>query len=79
MMTSPNFRKTTSELGVLLRHWRDVRGKSQLDLSLDTGAEASSMDDGVVGAGKASLLNASLLEGRGAQYQEEAAPLCRNV
>ncbi len=36
-MTSPNFRKTTSELGVLLRHWRDVRGKSQLDLSLDTG------------------------------------------
>lgn len=26
-----------SELGVLLRHWRDARGKSQLDLSLDTG------------------------------------------
>jgi transcriptional regulator with XRE-family HTH domain len=26
-----------SELGVLLRHWRDVRGRSQLDLSLDTG------------------------------------------
>jgi transcriptional regulator with XRE-family HTH domain len=25
------------ELGVLLRHWRDVRSKSQLDLSLDTG------------------------------------------
>jgi transcriptional regulator with XRE-family HTH domain len=36
-MKSPNLRKTTSELGVLLRHWRDVRGKSQLDLSLDTG------------------------------------------
>src|ERR1700712_837637 len=26
-----------SELGVLLRHWRSARGKSQLDLSLDTG------------------------------------------
>lgn len=25
-----------SELGALLRHWRGVRGKSQLDLSLDT-------------------------------------------
>jgi len=37
LMKSPNLRKTTSELGVLLRHWRDVRGKSQLDLSLDTG------------------------------------------
>ena len=27
----------TPDLGVLLRHWRDVRGRSQLDLSLDTG------------------------------------------
>ena len=26
-----------SELGVLLRHWRDRRGRSQLDLSMDTG------------------------------------------
>ena len=26
-----------TELGVLLRHWRDLRGRSQLDLSLDTG------------------------------------------
>lgn len=25
------------KLGVLLRHWRDVRGKSQLELSFDTG------------------------------------------
>jgi transcriptional regulator with XRE-family HTH domain len=30
-------KKKTSEVGVLLRQWRDVRGKSQLDLSLDTG------------------------------------------
>jgi transcriptional regulator with XRE-family HTH domain len=29
--------KTANELGVLLRHWRDLRGKSQFDLSLDTG------------------------------------------
>src|ERR1700691_358749 len=36
-MKSTELRKTNSELGVLLRHWRDVRGKSQLDLSLDTG------------------------------------------
>lgn len=27
----------TGELGVLLRHWRDLRGRSQFDLSLDTG------------------------------------------
>ena len=27
----------TPNLGVLLRHWRDLRGRSQLDLSLDTG------------------------------------------
>ena len=26
-----------TELGRLLRHWRDLRGQSQLDLSLDTG------------------------------------------
>lgn len=25
------------DLGRLLRHWRDIRGKSQIDLSLDTG------------------------------------------
>jgi transcriptional regulator with XRE-family HTH domain len=36
-MKSPDPAKSPSELGVLLRHWRNVRGKSQLDLSLDTG------------------------------------------
>ncbi len=30
-------RLPTSELGVLLRHWRDTRGRSQIALSLDTG------------------------------------------
>ena len=36
-MNSAHPKKTTGELGVLLRHWRDVRGKSQFDLSLETG------------------------------------------
>src|SRR5579863_419973 len=29
--------KTASPAGVLLRQWRDVRGKTQLDLSFDAG------------------------------------------
>src|SRR5882762_2206706 len=39
LMNSSNLktRLPSNELGVLLRHWRDVRGRSQLDLSLDTG------------------------------------------
>jgi transcriptional regulator with XRE-family HTH domain len=38
-MNSSHPRKSpaANELGLLLRHWRDVRGKSQLDLSLDAG------------------------------------------
>ena len=32
-----NAKLPANELGVLLRHWRDMRGKSQFDLSLDTG------------------------------------------
>ena len=37
MMKSSNPKmKPANELGALLRHWRDVRGKSQFDLSLDT-------------------------------------------
>ncbi|MFC5583185.1 helix-turn-helix domain-containing protein [Rhodanobacter terrae] len=34
---SPNPRASSSELGELLRFWRDVRGVSQLDLSLEAG------------------------------------------
>ena len=30
-------RQQAGELGELLRYWRDARGKSQLDLSLDCG------------------------------------------
>src|SRR3984893_2253435 len=38
-MTSSNLnaKLPASELGALLRHWRDIRGRSQFDLSLDTG------------------------------------------
>jgi transcriptional regulator with XRE-family HTH domain len=35
--SSANEKTSRSELGVLLRHWRDARGKSQLDVSNDTG------------------------------------------
>jgi transcriptional regulator with XRE-family HTH domain len=33
----PGKSSASSELRLLLRHWRDVRGKSQFDLSLDAG------------------------------------------
>ncbi|QCP54743.1 helix-turn-helix transcriptional regulator [Trinickia violacea] len=33
----PDTHAMSSDLGALLRHWRDVRGTSQLDLSLDAG------------------------------------------
>jgi len=38
-MIASNLRKSPSanELGLLLRHWRDLRGRSQFDLSLDAG------------------------------------------
>jgi transcriptional regulator with XRE-family HTH domain len=37
-MKSPNLKTSTiNELGALLRHWRDLRGRSQFDLSLDSG------------------------------------------
>jgi transcriptional regulator with XRE-family HTH domain len=35
--TSITTKAPATELGILLRHWRDMRGKSQLELSLDTG------------------------------------------
>lgn len=33
----PGTQASSSDLGALLRHWRDLRGTSQLDLSLDAG------------------------------------------
>ena len=36
-LTSQNRASRAHELGVLLRYWRNLRGKSQLDLSLDSG------------------------------------------
>jgi transcriptional regulator with XRE-family HTH domain len=35
--TKLNSQSAAAELGAQLRHWRDLRGKSQIDLSLDTG------------------------------------------
>lgn len=35
--TSITTKAPATELGILLRYWRDMRGKSQLELSLDTG------------------------------------------
>ena len=35
--TTTDTRSPASDLGALMRHWRDVRGTSQLDLSLDAG------------------------------------------
>jgi transcriptional regulator with XRE-family HTH domain len=32
-----NTSRVPNELGALLRHWRDMRGKSQIELSMDTG------------------------------------------
>ena len=37
LMTSTTRGARANELGVLLRHWRDLRRRSQLDLSLDAG------------------------------------------
>jgi transcriptional regulator with XRE-family HTH domain len=36
-LSNQNVTMPGTELGMLLRHWRDMRGRSQLDLSLDTG------------------------------------------
>jgi len=35
--SKPNTSRVPNELGALLRHWRDVRGRSQIELSMDTG------------------------------------------
>lgn len=36
-MQNTTVKRQGGEVGALLRHWREVRGKSQFDLSLDTG------------------------------------------
>lgn len=35
--SKPNTSRAPNELGALLRHWRDMRGRSQIELSMDTG------------------------------------------
>jgi transcriptional regulator with XRE-family HTH domain len=52
-------RAKTNELGALLRHWRKVRGKSQLDLSLDTGVsqkQISFVESGRSAPGRQTLM-----------------------
>ena len=55
----PTAKPAANELGVLLRHWRDLRGKSQFDLSLDTGVSQrhiSFIESGRSAAGRQTLL-----------------------
>ena len=60
-MSSPKpiAKPAANELGVLLRHWRDLRGKSQFDLSLDTGVSQrhiSFIESGRSAPGRQTLL-----------------------
>src|SRR5580692_9664704 len=55
-----NAKPPASELGALLRHWRDVRGKSQFDLSLDAGLsqrQISFIESGRSAPGRQTLLD----------------------
>jgi transcriptional regulator with XRE-family HTH domain len=55
----PTAKPAANELGVLLRHWRDLRGKSQFDLSLDTGVSQrhiSFIESGRSAPGRQTLL-----------------------
>lgn len=50
----------SGKLGVLLQHWRDVRGKSQMDVSLDTGVSQrhlSFIESGRSAPSRQTLLN----------------------
>src|SRR5882757_9017477 len=58
-VTSPDPKTPTSELGYLLRYWRDVRGVSQLDLSLEAGVsqrQISFIESGRSVPGRVTLL-----------------------
>ncbi|HEX9471982.1 MAG TPA: helix-turn-helix transcriptional regulator [Bradyrhizobium sp.] len=55
-----NAKLPASELGVLLRHWRDMRGRSQFDLSLDAGVsqrQISFIESGRSVPGRPTLLD----------------------
>jgi transcriptional regulator with XRE-family HTH domain len=55
----PTAKPAANELGVLLRHWRDLRGKGQFDLSLDTGVSQrhiSFIESGRSAPGRQTLL-----------------------
>ncbi|MFC3651074.1 helix-turn-helix domain-containing protein [Dyella humi] len=61
MSTHKNSRDSSQdELGRLLRHWRDIRGKSQIELSLDTGVSQrhlSFIESGRSAPSRQTLLN----------------------
>jgi transcriptional regulator with XRE-family HTH domain len=53
-------RRSDGELGQMLRHWRNLRGKSQLQLSLDTGVSQrhlSFIESGRSTPGRQTLMN----------------------
>jgi transcriptional regulator with XRE-family HTH domain len=56
----PDLKVPPTELGELLRYWRDVRGVSQLDLSLDAGVsqrQISFIESGRSAPGRQTVLN----------------------
>jgi len=60
MNSSNNTKAPGSELGALLRHWRDIRGRSQFELSLDTGVSQrhiSFIESGRSAPGRQTLLD----------------------
>jgi transcriptional regulator with XRE-family HTH domain len=59
-VTRPDPKVPPTELGELLRYWRDVRGVSQLDLSLDAGVsqrQISFIESGRSAPGRQTVLN----------------------
>jgi transcriptional regulator with XRE-family HTH domain len=59
-VTSPDPKVPPNELGELLRYWRDVRGVSQLDLSLEAGVsqrQISFIESGRSVPGRQTVLN----------------------
>ena len=59
-MNKTDPRQSDNELGQMLRHWRNLRGKSQIELSLDTGVSQrhlSFIESGLSTPGKQTLIN----------------------
>ena len=59
-MNKTDPRSSVGELGHILRHWRNLRGKSQIELSLDTGVSQrhlSFIESGRSAPGRPTLMN----------------------